>query len=181
MTSDGRARSSRVPGTNRLIIFKMNELLLLFIVLNVVNVILQTFKTLCTVNGGKYTASLINALAYGFYTIIVIYMMCDLPILTKAVVIGLCNLVGVFIVKYIEERRLQDKLWKIEFTVKSCCFQEILNYLDTNKIPYNYTKMPQSYIAFYAFCQTRAESEKVKKLIDKYGAKYFIAENKSLL
>ena len=71
----------------------MNELLLLFIVLNVVNVILQTFKTLCTVNGGKYTAAIINAAAYGFYTIIVIYMMCDLPILTKAFVIGMCNLV----------------------------------------------------------------------------------------
>ena len=159
----------------------MNELLLLFIVLNVVNVILQTFKTLCTVNGGKYTASLINALAYGFYTIIVIYMMCDLPILTKAFVIGMCNLVGVFIVKYIEERRLQDKLWKIEFTVKNCCFHEILDYLDTNKVPYNYTKMPQDYIAFYAFCNTKTESEKVKKLIDKYGAKYFVSESKSLL
>lgn len=159
----------------------MNELLLLFIVLNVVNVILQTFKTLCTVNGGKYSAAFINALAYGFYTIIVIYMMCDLPILTKALVIGLCNLIGVFIVKYIEERRLKDKLWKIEFTVKNCCFQEILNYLDSNKVPYNYTKMPQSYIAFYAFCQTRTESEKVKNLIDKYGAKYFISESKSLL
>ena len=158
----------------------MNELLLLFIVLNVVNVILQTFKTLCTVNGGKYTASIINALAYGFYTIIVIYMMCDLPILTKAFVIGICNLVGVFIVKYIEERRLQDKLWKIEFTVKNCCFQEILNYLDSNKVPYNYTRMPQNYVAFYAFCQTRAESEKAKQLINKYGAKYFVSENKSL-
>ena len=159
----------------------MNELLLLFIVLNIANVMLQTFKTLCTVNSGKWMAAFTNALAYGFYTVVIVYMMCDLPLLTKAIIVGGCNLVGVFIVKHLEEKHRRDKLWKIEFTVKDCCFQNILQYLDGKRIPYNYTKMPQHYIAFYAFCNTQKESEQVKKLIDTYGAKYFVSESKSLV
>lgn len=158
----------------------MNELLLLFIVLNIANVMLQTFKTLCTVNSGKIVAAVVNALAYGFYTIVVIYMMCDLPIMTKALIVGVCNLVGVYIVKYIEETRLKDKLWKIEFTVKNCCFQDIVSKLEAQSIPYNYTKMPQHYVAFNSFCNTKSESEKVKTIINAFGAKYFVTESKSL-
>lgn len=159
----------------------MTELLLLFIALNISNVMLQTIKTLCTVNSGKWTAAIMNALAWGFYTIVIVYMMCDLPLVTKSIVVGLCNLIGVFIVKYFEEKQLKDKLWKIEFTVKDCCFQEITESLDFHSIPYNYTKMPQHYVAFYAFCNTREESIKVNKIIDKYGAKYFVSESKSLV
>lgn len=159
----------------------MNELLLLFIALNIANVMLQTFKTLCTVNSGKYTASIINAIAYGFYTVVIIYTLCDLPILTKALVVGICNLVGVFIVKHIEEVRAKDKLWKIEFTVKSCCLEEIIAELQKAKVTYNWTKMPLGHVAFYAFCPTKSDSEKVKQIIEKYGAKYFVSEGKSLI
>ena len=59
----------------------MNELLILFIVLNAINVVIQTIKSLCTINCGKTIAALVNALAYGFYTVVVIYMVCDLPLL----------------------------------------------------------------------------------------------------
>lgn len=159
----------------------MNELLLLFIALNIANVMLQTLKTICTVGSGKWTAAFTNALAYGFYTIVVIYMLCDLPIITKAVVVGLCNLVGVFIVKYIEEKRLKDKLWKIEFTVKDYHFEKIKEFLDLALIPYNYTQMPLNHVAFYAFCNTKKESETIKQIISKYDAKYFVSESKSLL
>lgn len=159
----------------------MNKLLLLFIVLNVANVMLQTFKTLCTVNSGKWMAAFTNALAYGFYTIVIVYMMCDLPLLTKAAVVGGCNLVGVFIVKYLEERNRKDKLWKIEFTIKEEHFQDVLKYLSANELPYNYTKMPKNYIAFYAFCNTQKESDQVKKIINRYDAKYFVSESKALV
>ena len=158
----------------------MNSLLLLFIALNIANVMLQTFKTLCTVNSSKGMAALINAIAYGFYTIVVIYMLCDLPILTKALVVAGCNLVGVYIVKYIEESRIKDKLWKIEFTVKTYNFDKVKDFLDFALVPYNYTKMPQDYVAFYVFCNTKRESEIVKQIITKHGAKYFVSESKTL-
>ena len=78
------------------------KLLILFIVLNVVNVIIQTVKSLATVKCGKGMASIVNAVAYGLYTIVLVYTMCDLPLYLKALVVALCNLVGVFIVKWLE-------------------------------------------------------------------------------
>ena len=85
------------------------NLLVLFIILNIMNVVIQTAKSLVTVKCGKGVAAAINALAYGLYTIVVVYMMCDLPLFLKAFIIAMCNLVGVYIVKLIEEKSTKDK------------------------------------------------------------------------
>ena len=44
------------------------NLLLVFIILNIINVVLQTVKSLATVKCGKGVAAIVNALAYGLYT-----------------------------------------------------------------------------------------------------------------
>ena len=85
------------------------ELLMLFIALNIVNVVVQTVKSICTVKSGKVVAALVNAGAYGLYTIVVVYMLCDLPLMWKAGIIAACNLVGVFFVKLIEEKSRKDR------------------------------------------------------------------------
>ena len=54
------------------------ELLIIFIALNIVNVIIQTVKSLATVKCGKTVAALVNAIAYGLYTVVVVYIVCDL-------------------------------------------------------------------------------------------------------
>ena len=95
----------------------MTKLLLTFIILNIVNVILQTVKSLCTVKCGKVVASVVNAVAYGLYTVVIIYTVCDLPLVTKALVVALCNLIGVFVVKLIEEKSRKDKLWLVKITI----------------------------------------------------------------
>ena len=50
------------------------SLLTTFILLNILNVIIQTVKSLATVKCGKTVAALVNAVAYGLYTIVVVYM-----------------------------------------------------------------------------------------------------------
>ena len=40
------------------------KLLIIFIVLNIFNVILQTVKSICTVKCGKTVAAIVNAVAY---------------------------------------------------------------------------------------------------------------------
>ena len=44
------------------------KLLILFIVMNILNVIIQTIKSIATIKCGKTVAALVNALAYGLYT-----------------------------------------------------------------------------------------------------------------
>ena len=75
------------------------KLLITFIILNIFNVIIQTVKSIATVKCGKSVASVVNAIAYGLYTIVTVYMLCDLDLWLKALIVALCNLVGVFVVQ----------------------------------------------------------------------------------
>ena len=92
------------------------QLLIIFIVLNILNVIIQTVKSIATVKCGKGVAAIVNAIAFGLYTIVTVYLMCELPLYWKAIIVALCNLVGVYVVKWCEEKARKDKLWKIEAT-----------------------------------------------------------------
>ena len=52
------------------------KLLLVFIGLNIANVIIQTVKSIATVKCGKGVAAIVNAVAYGLYTVVTVYLMC---------------------------------------------------------------------------------------------------------
>lgn len=157
------------------------KLLILFIVLNIVNVVLQTIKSIATIKCGKLMAGIVNAIAYGLYTVVLVYTMCDLPLMWKAIIVALCNFVGVFVVKWIEEKARKDKLWKIEATIHgadpnwgSC----ILDLIDAN-ISFNYIDI-KKYILINCYCATQNESAKVKEILGQYNAKYFVSESKTL-
>lgn len=156
-------------------------LLILFIVLNALNVVIQTVKSLCTVKCGKTIAAIVNALAYGLYTVVLVYMQCDLSIIAKALVVGGCNLVGVYIVKVVEEKLQKEKLWKVELTIKNDyqALSELTSRLNTQNIPFNYFVTDnQEDAVFNIFCYTKVQSRKLKKSIEDLNAKYFITENK---
>lgn len=156
------------------------NLLWLFIGLNIVNVIVQTVKSIATVKCGKTAAALINAFAYGFYTIVTIYMLCDLPLWWKAGIVAACNLVGVWVVKFIEEKARKDKLWKVEATVDKCYRDELHEALTAVNIPHNYIDNVGRYTVFNVFCATQKESANAKVYLDRYKAKYFVSESKTL-
>ena len=151
----------------------------LFVGLNVVNVIIQTVKSLATVKSGKLVASIINALAYGFYTIVVVYMVCDLPLWLKVVVVGLCNLIGVFLVKWGEEVARKDRLWKVELTVENELIEKMREDLEHFEIPNNYL-IAGKWAIFNCYCATQKESAFVRDIANRNQAKYFVMESKSL-
>lgn len=158
----------------------MKELLILFIICNIANVIIQTIKSLATIKGSPLVAAAVNALAYGFYTYIIIITNCELPILQKCIIVALCNLIGVYVVKKVEDKARKDKLWKIEATVKKEIeWRKIINWLIQNDIPYNYINIDK-YILINSYCATQEESKKVKEILSQYHAKYFVSETKIL-
>ena len=55
----------------------MKELLILFVICNIANVIIQTVKSLVTVKGSPIAAAVVNAIAYGFYTYIIVITNCE--------------------------------------------------------------------------------------------------------
>lgn len=152
------------------------DLIILFVVLNIVNVIIQTVKSIATVKCGKEVAAVINALAYGLYTIVTIYMMCELPLFLKAGVVAVCNLIGVYVVKYFEEKARKDKLWKIEATFNK-------EYLDTihNSVGISHSYIDiGSKVIFNFYTENQRQSAIIKDIVQKYNGKYFVTETKTL-
>lgn len=152
------------------------KLLIIFILANIINVVIQTVKSICTIKCGKWSAAIINALAYGFYTYIVILMSADLPLLAKCVIIGLCNLVGVYVVKAIEEKMRKDKLWKVECTIPTE-YTTAVDF-DLKAIPHSYITISTKHTLFNFYCATQSETQKVMDITKQYNAKYFVSESK---
>ena len=154
------------------------KLLILFIALNIANVVIQTVKSLATIKCGKTVAAIVNAIAYGLYTVVVVYTVCDLDLWIKVLVVGIANLIGVYIVKLIEEKTRKDKLWRIEFVVRDNA--NIERYLQENNISFTRLTASDNKNKFEIYCKTQDESLKVKQIIDKYNIKYFVNESKVL-
>ena len=155
------------------------QLLIIFIVLNILNVIIQTIKSIATVKCGKTIAALINAIAYGLYTVVTVYMMCSLPLGWKAAIVALCNLIGVYVVKWAEEKARKDKLWKVEATVNPIHLDKLKNIFEKNGIPFSYIDV-NKYVIFNLYCATQKDSLFVKSVLDQHNAKYFVSESKTL-
>lgn len=150
------------------------QLLVLFIVLSVLNVILNTVKSIVTIKGGKMAAALINAITFFVYTYVIIYTNCDLNMHLKAGITAFINFIGVYVVKLIEEKARKDKLWKIDVTIPER--HTTLLHHELVDIPHNYTFVGR-YTTFTFYCESQKDTAKVKKIADKYQAKYFVTEN----
>lgn len=155
------------------------SLVITYIILNIVNVIIQTVKSIATIKCKKGVASIVNAVAYGLYTVVVIYMVCDLPLWFKIAVVAIANLIGVYLVKFFEEKNRKDKLWKVEATINKEDFEKINGTAKSLDLSYNYVDIEKYYL-FNFYCPTQKESEMVKGLLNSVNAKYFVNESKSL-
>ena len=161
--------------------FELSAFLWVFIILNIVNVVIQTVKSIITVNGGKWSASVVNAIAYGLYTVVVVYMNADgLGLFWKALIIGVANLLGVYVVKLIEEKSRKDRLWEVRATITPEYVGNVQKDLEDEGISHNCFRTSGEYRVFNIYCPTQKESIKVKEILTKYNAKYFVSESKVL-
>ena len=156
------------------------KLLVLFVVMNVVNVVIQTIKSIATIKCGKTAAAIVNAVAYGLYTYIVVLTMCDLPLLAKCLIVAGANFVGVYVVKLIEEKARKDKLWKVEATVPANMVAPLHKALRDCGIAHNYIEGVGQYTIFNIYCPSQADSVEVRKVLELKNAKYFVSESKTL-
>ena len=144
---------------------------IIFVILNIINVILQTIKSLTTTKGGKISASIMNAVAYAVYTVVLVYMTCELSTISKAVIVGGCNLIGVYIVKSLEEKKAKRKIYKVEFTVDINTL-EMIKEIERPK-HYNIINVGNMNIINF-YCYDRQELKTVENITKKYNGKYII-------
>ena len=155
------------------------EFLLVFVGLSIVNVVFSTVRSIVTINGSKTVASLLSGGYFAFYNIMMIYTVADFPMWQKCVITFVCNVVGVYLVKWGEEKSRKDKLWKVEATIDKAEFETNKELLDLFKVPHNYIDI-EKYVILNFYCADKKQSEIVKGLLDEMNAKYFVAESKSL-
>lgn len=153
------------------------NLLIIFILLSIVNVIFSTIKSIVTIKSGPWVASIVSALYYGYYNIVLIYTVADFPLWQKVVVTAGCNLVGVFIVKYGEIKARKDKLWLVKITVPANNFSALYEEIACKDIPFTYYNL-QKYYVLDCYCEKQEDTAFVTTLCQKYHGKMFASENK---
>ncbi len=154
--------------------------IILFIICTAVNVILSTIKSIATIKGGKFVAALMNALTYGFYSWVIILTTIDnLSTVSKMLITAACNFVGVYLVKYFEEKWRKDRLWQITATVNMDKAAELVRRSEAENLIFNYIPIGKYCIINY-YSYSKEDSEAVAPLLKEFEAKYFISEAKSI-
>lgn len=152
--------------------------ILLFALCTAVNVILSTIKSILTVNGGKISASLINAITYGFYSYVIVLTSADgMPIWLKMAITAVCNFIGVYFVKWIEEKARKDKIWQLSITIPQKYIEALHHDYTRVDLPHNYIDVSKWGI-FTVYCETQKDTIKALEIAKQYDAKCFATENK---
>lgn len=151
----------------------MVNVVIVFCICSLVNVILSTLKTLIMVNAGRNSSIAINAICYGFYTLVV-KQLTSVDYITAVVVTILANVVGVWISYKIMDLFKKDKLWRITVTLKNeKALDECMKNLEKYNIGFTPIEKTNS-IDIYSYNQK--ESAIIKNILGNYDYKYFIQE-----
>ena len=151
----------------------MEKIVIVFVICSLINVILSTLKTLIMVNAGEKMSILINAVCYGFYTLVV-KQLGAVDYVTAVVVTILANVVGVWISYRIMDLFKKDKLWRITVTVKGKKeLAECIEQLEKYNIGFTPIEKTNS-VDIYSYNQK--ESAIIKNILNNYDYKYFIQE-----
>lgn len=147
---------------------------LYFFLISLVNVILSSTKSICTVRYGRGINVLTNVVAYSFYTVVV-KQTASLPLEITVISTALANALGVWLSYVILDRLQKDRLWKIEVVVAKD-LTEIMHQ-KLKDIPHNYVEIGPRTL-FNCYCSTRAETAEVTKCGKECSGKFFAIENK---
>ena len=156
------------------------EFLLAFVALSIINVVFSTVRQLVTHGNNKLLAALLSGGYFAFYNVMVIFTVADFPLWQKCAITFFCNVVGVYVVKWGEEKARKDKLWKVEATVPFYETDHLHAELKEELIDHNYVENVGNWSIFNIYCPTQEQSRIAKQILNKHQAKYFVSESKTL-
>lgn len=157
----------------------MMKIIIIFALIQLINVIISTLKSILTIKAGKLTASIINAVAYGF-NVIVVKQIAGINNLWALVgVTVVTNCIGVYVSKLLLEKTEKTQLWRISASIKTADCSQILKMLDENKIQYYCIETNlDSRQAVDIFSYDKRESAIIKSIFSNFDVKYTILINK---
>lgn len=169
-------------------ITKLNPILIivLFAIGSFINVALNTFKTIIMHKEKKLSSSVINAITYGFYTVIVLFTAIPLflndgiDLIAKILITVVTNFIGVWASMTILEKFKKDSVWEISATVKGCVISSALCELRKNDISFTAIACydEPSKIVLNIYSNNQKESIVIKGILDKYAERYIVHEER---
>lgn len=149
-----------------------------FVILNFVNVLVNTARSLLTIKGGKWIASVMNAICYGYYTIIIVITATyEMPLLMKCVAVAFVNFVGVFTIKFCEEKIKKEKLWIYNaIGVDNVAVTVLGIALENENIKFTITEVAKHFNNIEIFSETMEQSEIITNFLDNLELKYYAVE-----
>ena len=147
---------------------------LYFFLISLINVILSSTKSICTVRYGRGVNVVANVIAYSFYTIVV-KQTASLPLEITVLSTAIANALGVWLSYVVLDLLQKDRLWKIEVVVPRHCMEVL--HVTLNYVPHTFIEAgPKTIFNFY--CNTKKETKEVVEQCKKYNGKFFAVENK---
>lgn len=151
--------------------------IVIYCILQLINVILSTIKSILTINGNKWWAATSNAIYYGFYTIIIIWSVSDeISLWGKIIISSITNFIGTYIARLITEKLRKDKLWEIIAVVKYKGEEAADKLADMGIIFTRIKTSKDNLQEFHIFSHTKKESKLIKSLLDTYNSYYIVHE-----
>lgn len=152
---------------------------LIFFGLNLVNVMLCTMKSILTIKSTKLVASLINAITFGFYALVIKSMgNYDLIVIVSCTIVA--NLIGVYASMWILDKFEKDKVWKVTVIPQDFDVVELRDWLIRKELGFNEYPIITKYgntVGFDIFTNDQKESATLKEILDRFEkVKYHIAE-----
>lgn len=152
--------------------------ILIFTLATIVNVVLSTIRSICTIKCGKWVSALTNAICYGFYPLIVMLTAKDtVSIIVNMGITAATNFICVWLIKLIEEKARKDKMWKVELAIPAPVVTEAREKL--KNIPHNFQRIEQ-WAIFNCYCETQDDTKICTNLCKKLNGKISAYESKPL-
>jgi uncharacterized protein YebE (UPF0316 family) len=153
----------------------MTPEIILFIILQVINVILSTIKSIVMIKGSKWGAIIANTIYFGVYTAVLKQISAIDNLLILVVITMLANFFGTWIGIVITDKLRKADLWIIKTVIRIGYVKEYKKALNDAGIKYiSYQTTWDEYTAIDIFSENRTQSKKIKEILLKFKAKYSI-------
>lgn len=153
--------------------------IVIFVIIQLVNVFLSTIKSVLTVNGSKSTAAIINSISYTIGAVIT-KLLTEQSFVVAIVVTFFANLIGVYAAKLFLETTKKEKLWLYLATMTNVDEQkEVEKELKYRNIQFTLLTAENNRYFITIFSYSKAESAYIRELLKQHHIKYSILENQS--
>lgn len=149
--------------------------IIIFFILNLINVILGTMRSVLTVKSTPLVAVIINTLSYTFYSGIV-KMTGEQAMAVVLATTALTNIIGVWVAKVLLNKMRKDKLWRFTISVRYDDMGDFAKELNATNLPFGWS-MRGKWVTYDVYAETQNESLIIKELCRKYDAKVFVSES----